>query len=84
LLIILFLVFGFGCYNSESSFLFKKYCRTGSSKKHELKSKQKLEKKLSFYTSGCDFPVELIVFYFLILIIKVSHAVIVIYLSLPV
>jgi len=29
-------------------------CRTGSSKKHELKSKQKLEKKLSFYTSRCD------------------------------
>ena len=65
----MFLFFGFGCYNSESSFLIKKkYCRTGSSKKHELKSKEKLEKKLSFYTSGCDFPVELIVFYLLILI----------------
>jgi hypothetical protein len=30
--------------------------RTGSPKKHELKSKQKLEKKLSFYTSRCAFP----------------------------
>jgi hypothetical protein len=29
-------------------------CRTGSSKKHDLKSKQKLEKKISFYTSRCD------------------------------
>jgi hypothetical protein len=28
--------------------------RTGSPKKHELKSKQKLEKKLSFYTKVKD------------------------------
>jgi hypothetical protein len=28
--------------------------RTGSSKKHEVKSKQKFKKKISFYTSWCD------------------------------
>ncbi|GJM87639.1 hypothetical protein PR202_ga03615 [Eleusine coracana subsp. coracana] len=33
--------------------------RTGSSKKHELKSKQKLEKKLSFYTKVKDAVVTL-------------------------
>jgi hypothetical protein len=33
-------------------------CRMGSSKKSELKSKQKLEKKLNFYTSRCELPVE--------------------------
>ena len=50
----LFLFSRHGHCISENSSLLKNACRTGSSKKHELKSKQKLKKKLSFYTKVKD------------------------------
>jgi hypothetical protein len=67
---------------SESSLL-KNACRTGSSKKHELKSKQKLEKKLNFYTSRCE-HVKLTIFSYMILIHRFYDAIHVICVSLPV